>query len=186
MGIVKDVPLLLGITLILGAVVFSVANLGLPGIGDIQNPVDEIRSDPGNGEKDSLYKVTTQINIGSTALGDTEVNGFTYQTQESCNFCLSIADESALSIGGSNNVKADVRVVNQDTGKVYVQTTKFLGDLGPGETKEVNVDWENAPEGTYLVRYIVTYDPDIFDPTDGDNVKRERFNIDVPKGGATT
>jgi len=179
MGLKSDLPLLAGLVLVLGGVVFAASTTGLPGIGDFDNPIDEISSGTdGDAER---YDVSTQINIGSTALGDTEVGDFTYQTQPSCSLCLSIADVSPFSVGGSSNVKADVRVVNQDTGKVYFQTTKFLGDLGPGETKRVDVKWGNAPSGTYLVRYIVTYDPSVFDLTDLDNVKRKRYNIKVPK-----
>lgn len=180
MGLKEDLPVLAGMLLVLAGVVFAAGSSGLPGIGSFDNPFDEISSGTGDEDVDS-YDVTTQLNVGTTLTGDTEIGDFTYQTQPSCNFCLSIADGSQFSIGGASNVKADVRVVNQDTGKVYVQTTKFLGELDGGETKRVDVNWDNARAGTYLVRYIVTYDPDAFDLTDLDNVKRKRYNIQVPK-----
>lgn len=160
--------------------IYVAGSAGLPGIGDIGNPVDEIRSDNGDGTADA-YKVKTQLRVTSTALGDTELSGFTYQTQKDCTFCLSIGDARNLAIGGANDVKADVRVVNKDSGKVYVQTTKFLGEISAGGSKDIEVEWNNAPSGTYLVEYEVDYDPSVSDPTDLDNIKTFEKNIEVPK-----
>lgn len=185
MSLAEDVPILAGVFLILSAIVVFVGVFvasGLPGLGSFDNPIDEILSQPG-GDKVEKYDVTTQINVGTTALGDTEVGDFTYQTQPSCNLCLSIGSSDSLSFTGAENVKADVRIVNQDTGKVYVQTTKFIDELEGGETVSVNTNFNNAEPGNYLARYIVTYDPEAFDLTDVDNVKRVRENFEVPKIG---
>jgi len=184
MSIVNDLPIIGALLILLAGLTFIVGSAGLPGLGNFDNPVDEIRSNP-DPDEDSLYDVSTQLTVGATALGDTDVSGFTYQTQRSCSFCLSIGSTSDLAIGGSKSVKADVTVINQETGKVYVRTTKFLGDIGAGQNKELAVEWANAKPGQYTVNYVVTYDPDVYDISDGDNVKDKTYTIDVPKGGVS-
>jgi len=179
MSLFEDLPILAGLALIVGAGIFFVGTSGLPGVGDFDNPFTKIGSDP-DPTMDSRYDVTTQINIGSTALGDVFVRDFTYQTKES-GFSLSIADIGNLAVLGANNVKADVVVQNQDTGKVYLSNTYFIEELDGGETKSLDVNFDNARPGTYMISYDVTFDPAVYDFTDFDNEISKSFTFEVPK-----
>jgi hypothetical protein len=180
MGLKQDLPLIAGLILVLGGVVYAGGTSGLPGIGDLDNPLNEWVSDT-SGDKDVNYDLTAQVNIGFHALGEGYMQGFTYQTQKSCTFCLSIGTGDNLALTGANNVRVETTLTNTDTGKVYVQNTKSFGEVSGTEGRTVHISADNLPPGQYEIRYRMSYDPQVVDYANPDGEFTETYSITVPK-----
>jgi hypothetical protein len=181
MGLKEDLPILVGLVLILGTTVYAVGTTGLPGIGDFDNPL-EIPSDTDEPSEGDVYDLTGQYTVGAYAGGGVYVNGFTYQTQKSCTLCLSIGDLSFgdLSYTGANNVRTEINVVNKDTGRTVLSTTKFLGEVSGTEDKLVSFEVNNLKPGNYRVMTTTYFEPKYFDLNFDGEVERD-WNVEIPK-----
>jgi hypothetical protein len=178
-GVVEDLPILAGIILIVGGVVYAGGSSGLPGIGSLDNPIDTISSDTDSPEK-AKHDLTFQYTIGSEATGGVYVNGFTYQTQRSCDLCLSIGEMSFLSVTGANNVRSEITVTNTETGRTVLQNTKFLGEVSGTTDEQIQERADNLEAGTYRIETKTTFEPKYFDLT-SDGVIEKTWRATVPK-----
>lgn len=174
MGLEQDLPLLAGLLILLGGLVVGVGQVNLPGTGNIEIPSDT------TGDKNVNYDMSGQYTVSASALGEVEVDGFTYQTKKSCDLCLSIGNLSSLSLTGASDVRSTVTVTRQSNGNTVMDTTYKLGEVRGGGEQTVKFKVNNLQPGTYDVKTRTVWNPEWFDLTnDGEIVKT--WTISVPK-----
>lgn len=180
MGVKQDLPLIFGGLIMLLGAAFLVGSSGLPGIGDFDNPIDDIWSSDPDSDSD-VYDLNSQFRVSAAALGDVEVGAFTYQTSESSTFLSAVGGLGDFSWTGADDVRVTRVLRNTDTGRVILSDTIQYDSVEGGDEVVVNTDVDNLRSGNYVLDVEVVYDPSWFDVTDVDNTKNREFDINVPK-----
>jgi hypothetical protein len=176
----NDLPLILGALLLVSGLVYAGGIPDLPGLGNFDNPIDNIYETDPDAET-QVYDLKSEFRVSATAVGDVSISGFTYQTPSSATLLSAVGGLGDLSLTGASDLRVSRTLTNTDTGKIYLSDTVSYGDVAGGEQIVVSTDSDNLKSGNYELDVEVTYDPSWFDPTDIDNTKQETFTINVPK-----